>query len=76
MEQERSLVVGEACIGRVHDCDDVCCRHVGDVENFAAEGKDADRHRNARQAVELRDDHKIGDASPDETVAASSVEEA
>ena len=61
MEQERSLVVGEACIGRFHDCGDVCC-HVGDVYDFAAEGKDA-RHRNARQAVELREDHQIEDAS-------------
>ena len=60
MEQERSLVEGEACIGRFHDCDDVCC-HVGDVDDFAA-GKDADRHRNARLAVELRDDHQIEDA--------------
>jgi len=62
MEQERSLVEGgEACIGRFHDCDDVCC-HVGDVDDFAAAGKDADRHRNARLAVELRDDHQIEDA--------------
>jgi hypothetical protein len=68
MEQERSLVEGEACIRRFHDCDDVCC-HVGDVDDFAAAGKDADRHRNARLAVELRDDHQIEDASPDETVA-------
>lgn len=56
MEQEHSLVVGEACIGRFHDYDDVCC-HVGDVDDFAAAGKDADRHRNARQALELRNDH-------------------
>lgn len=59
----KSRMEQEACIGRFHDCDDVCC-HVGDVDDFAAAaGKDADRHRNARLAVELRDDHQIEDAS-------------